>query len=245
MSRFTATLATLMFVLAACAAPTSPAPTVTPLPAPTNTPSPTATTAEAGASQAPAATETGSATGGTGGAVTYVIDPAQSEASFQIGEELFGQPVTVKGVTNKVSGSFTADYANPANSTVSTIEIEADFVTDESRRNNAIRRFILQTDQFPKITFAPTRLESLPAQVKPGEQIRFKIVGNLTIRDVTREVTFDATVTLPPDNTAPLRGEATAVVRYPDFNLTIPSVPFVANVTEAVTLTLTFVAKPA
>lgn len=67
--------------------------------------------------------------------------------------------------------------------------------------------------------------------------------GNLTIRDVTRQVTFSVTVTL----TGPDRIERQAVtdVTRSDFELVIPSVAQVANVTDEVVLTLDFVAVAA
>ncbi|WP_169238680.1 YceI family protein [Candidatus Roseilinea sp. NK_OTU-006] len=211
-------------------APTQ-APTSTEAPAPTQAPAPT---------EAPAPAEAPTAEAPAAQVVEYQISESGSEASFALNELLMGAPTVVVGVTPKVAGSITVDWGNPSNSKIGKLEIDAtDFKTDNERRNGAIHRFILQTGQYPKIAFEPTAIEGLPASAKPGDVLNFKVVGNLTIRDVTKPVTFDASVT--GDETQ-LSGEAQAVVAHRDFGLTIPSVPIVANVSEVVTLTLKFVA---
>ncbi len=174
--------------------------------------------------------------------VTYRIDDTRSQASFEMSEELFGQPTIVTGVTGKVVGSITADWANPSNSRLSTIEVDAsDLRTDNERRNGAIRRFILQSEQYPKIIFEPGEMLDMSATtVRPGETLKFKISGNLTVRNVTRPVTFEVTVNAESEQE--ISGVAETVVRWRDFELTIPSVPGVANVSEEAKLKLAFVA---
>jgi polyisoprenoid-binding protein YceI len=180
-------------------------------------------------------------------APVYEIQQEGSEARFLIDEVLRGAPFTVVGVTNQVAGQMTLDLANPANTQLGTILINArSLQTDASQRNNALRNFILRSadDAFELITFEPTALSGLPeAAVAVGEEVAFQITGNLTIVETTREVTFDVTVTLNEDNT--ISGLAVATVLYADFNLTIPSVPFVASVEDDVRLELQFVAAPA
>ena len=64
-----------------------------------------------------------------------------------------------------------------------------------------------------------------------------------TIRDVARDLTFDATIT--PVSGTQLDGTANTSIRYADWNLAIPQVPFVANVPDQVRLELDFVATAA
>ena len=63
----------------------------------------------------------------------------------------------------------------------------------------------------------------------------------MTIRDVTQPVTFNVTATVTSDSL--LQGTAEAVVQRADYNLTIPSVPSVADVEEEVELTIEFSAN--
>jgi polyisoprenoid-binding protein YceI len=112
-------------------------------------------------------------------------------------------------------------------------------------RNRTIRGQILQSaqDQYEFINFQPTALSGLPASVTMGEPFSFQITGDLTIRDITKPVTFDVTVT--PKSETEISGTAKTTVQRGDFNLIIPNVPMVANVSEAVQLQIDFVAQPA
>jgi polyisoprenoid-binding protein YceI len=73
-----------------------------------------------------------------------------------------------------------------------------------------------------------------------GQPFSFTITGDLTIRDITRSVTFNVTVT--PESQDRLTGTASAAINRADYQLTIPSVPRVAGVSEQVTLELEFTA---
>lgn len=173
--------------------------------------------------------------------MTYVIDNTKSQVSFTLNEKLMGNPTTVVGATPKVNGQIMIDWTNPANTKVGKIEIDAtDFKTNNERRNGAIQRFILQTDQFPVVTFEPTAIEGLPASVKAGDALTFKITGNLTVRNITAPVTFDVTANAKSETE--IEGTAKANTTRTAFQLTIPSVPNVADVTDEVALELTFVA---
>lgn len=190
----------------------------------------------------PLATSAASETTTTSGSdlAVFEISSANSEVSFSIYEELAGQPKTVVGVTNQVAGQIAINLDDLSQSQVGVIQVNArTFVTDNDRRNNAIRNFILATDQYEFITFTPTEVINLSGSAEPGQPVTFQIAGDLTIRDVTQPVVFD--ITVQGDSTS-LTGTATAVIDRNDYNLTIPSVPSVANVGTEVTLAINFVA---
>lgn len=176
------------------------------------------------------------------GATVLVIDPAQSEARFTLDEELRGQPKTVVGTTNQVSGQIAFDLNNPAGAQLGTIQVNArTLATDSEFRNRAIKNEILQSDTYEFVTFTPTTLTGLPASAAVGDTITFQVTGDLTVRDVTRPATFDVTVTLAAENQ--LTGSATTTIQRTYYNLVIPNVPGVANVSEEVTLAIDFVAS--
>lgn len=190
--------------------------------------------------QAPTSAPEGSA-GGAGGQATLQIQPADTEARFIIGEILGGQPNTVIGVNNQVQGQITLDLSNPAASQLGVIEIAADgFVTDSGLRNRAINQFILESGSYPVISFAPTSISGLPREAEVGMSATLEIGGDLTIRESTQPVTFVAEVTLVAQDR--LEGSAKATIQRADFDLTIPQVPRVAGVDEAVVLEFDFVA---
>ena len=80
----------------------------------------------------------------------------------------------------------------------------------------------------------------MPESVAVGDTFDFTVIGDLTIRDITNQVTFDVTVTA--NSESELVGLATTTVLRADYNLRIPNVPSVANVGEEVPLELDFTA---
>lgn len=230
-------------VLSACSGAATPAPQPTAAPKATDAPKPAATAVPA--TKAPAAPAQATAAPAPAGDVGALkIDAAQSSASFTLGETLLGQPKTVVGKTSKVTGDITLNLANPAQSKVGVISVDAtDFVTDNRERNGAIQRFILQTNQAGNqfVTFEPTAIDGLPASVKAGDTVNFKITGNLKIHGVTKPVTFDTTAIVKSGGE--LSGTAKTKIMRTAFGLNIPSVREVADVTDEVALQLDFVAK--
>ena len=175
------------------------------------------------------------------GMTIFEIDAAQSEARFIITEELRGQPKTVVGATNQVAGELALNPDDLSATQVGIIQVEArSLSTDSSQRNQAIRNRILNTDQYEYITFTPTSVTGLSGSGAPGDTYTFQIAGNLTIRDVTQPVVFEATA--KADSLQQLTGKATTTVQRADYKLIIPNAPGVANVGESVTLEIDFVA---
>lgn len=175
--------------------------------------------------------------------VVYQIDPAQSEASFTIYELLRGSPKNVVGTTNQVAGEVAVDVSDLSTAQVGEVLINARTLgTDDDRRNGAIRNRILFTDQYEYISFRPTQVSGLSGSAVPGQTYTFQITGDLTIRDVTRPVTFDVAVT--GESPEHLVGSAKATIRRADYGINVPNVPFVANVGEDVALEIEFVLIP-
>jgi polyisoprenoid-binding protein YceI len=173
----------------------------------------------------------------------FQIDPEQSEARFIVDEVLFGNPNTVTGRTNKISGQIEIDLNDPTQTSVGEIQIDArGLATDNRFRNRSLSRLILQSnrDEYQYITFTPTAITGLPAKASAGDAFTFQITGDLKIRDTVKPVTFD--VNVKADSDKQVSGLAQAVVQRADFGLTIPKVEGVADVTEEVHLELQFIA---
>jgi polyisoprenoid-binding protein YceI len=172
------------------------------------------------------------------------IQPGASTVSFTVEEILRGEANTVVGTTDQVAGQIALDPDEPANTRIGTIVIGArTLATDDTMRNRMLHRFILATEDFEYITFAPSIVSGLPAMVTPGAAYPVTIDGKLTIKDVSRDVTFNANIT--PVSLTELRGNATTLINQRDFGITIPQVPFVAGVADEVKLDLNFVATMA
>jgi polyisoprenoid-binding protein YceI len=176
--------------------------------------------------------------------MVFEIAPDQSEASFEIFEELGGEPKTVVGTTNQVAGQIAIDITDLSKVQVGVIQVNArTFVTDSNNRNRMIQNRILETAQYELVTFTPTAIVGLSGPATPGQPVTFQIEGNLTIRDITQPVVFEATV--QGDSASQISGSASTIINRSDYNLIIPSVPNVANVGEEVTLKIDFVALAA
>ncbi len=141
-----------------------------------------------------------------------------------------------------MSGTVDVNPANADQAKIGPIRIDAgSFVTDDELRDSTLRAFILQADRYPEIVFNPTTTTGLPAAAKVGDELAFEVTGDLTIRDVTRPVTF--AVTLEVQSSERLLGRAEATILRSDFGLTIPEVPGVAEVDAEVRLRFVFVAE--
>lgn len=178
------------------------------------------------------------------GDAAFVIDPTQSEASFEIDEELRGAPNRVVGTTDQVAGQVQVDPSDLSTVQFSDIVINArTFETDSDNRDRAIRGPVIlnsASDEFELSTFSVTSVDGLEGSAAPGDSFEFNITGDLTVKETTNPVTFEVTVTFVDEST--IEGSATATVMRSDFDIGIPSVPFVANVGEEVVLNLDFVA---
>ena len=181
------------------------------------------TQAAAQPTQPPAATEaaqpqaTTAAAPATGAAVAYQIDASQSEAHYEVAETFFqGNRLNLAvGRTQGIAGDVLVDFANPANSQIGTIVIDVSQLTsDEGRRDNYIRNNALESSRFPQATFKPTKIEGIPASAKPGDTLTLKVTGDLTVKETTKPVTFEVTLTADQDK---LTGSAATEIVLSDF----------------------------
>jgi polyisoprenoid-binding protein YceI len=178
--------------------------------------------------------------------VVFNIASDQSQVRFTLSEVLNGSPKTVVGSTDQVAGQIAVDFGNPQASQVGEIRINVrTLATDSSMRDRMIRGQILQSsrDEFEFVSFKPTAITGLPETLTLGEAVTFQITGDLTVRTITQPVTFD--VMVMPESEAMISGTASTTVQRADFELNIPRVPSVADVSEEVKLEIYFVALPA
>ena len=213
---------------------------------------PTTLATAAQAPTRPSAVEESGETGATAGTQTQTTDSPEvvelelaegTEVRFVIFEELRGEPFRVVGVTTEVVGRVRMDLSDLARSQMGEILINArTFVTDSSNRNRAIRGPILAAEQYEFITFSPSEIIGLSGAAETEGEWSFSVTGELTVRDITRPVTFEVVARWAADDR--LQGEASATVLRSDFDLQIPSVAFVANVADEVRLELDFTAAP-
>ena len=225
------------------ATPTVATPTPAPTPDPTAAPETEATAAvedtETAAASAPA--EALDTAPGIAQTETFVIVPEESEARYSINEVFISDNnalVTAIGRTTAITGSLTLNYADPAASTFDEFVVDISLLrSDRSRRDRAIRSRWLESATFPLATFKVTEVRGFPADPAEGESIDFQLVGDMTVKETTREVVWDVTAILEGDR---LTGSATLATFLEDFNIPVPSIAGILRVTDGIELTLDF-----
>lgn len=239
--------------LAACGASTQTAPSAAqPTAAAATEPTavPAAVSTAAPAAEPTAASGSGAATAApssanTGNLRTFKIVPEQSEASYEVQEQFLSRdaPNKAVGKTNAVSGElqFSLDGKPTGQVTKITVDLSK-LQSDSSRRDGAIRQRWLESDKYPLAEFVSTEVQGAPESYTEGQDITFKLVGNLTIREVTKPVTFDVTGKLQGDT---ITGTATTQILMKDFGFDPPNVAGILTVKDGVTVNVTFTAKEA
>lgn len=174
----------------------------------------------------------------------FVIDPAQSVASFEIDEILNGSPNRVIGTTSEVAGQFQFDANDVSTAQFSQIIINArTFTTDSDRRDRTIRSPVIldsASDEFELVTFDLTSVEGPSGSLEVGDTIEFTVTGDLSIKGTTNPVSLQVSATFSDATT--VAGTAEATVLREDFGIGIPNVASVADVSEEVLIRLEFVA---
>ncbi|MFZ6004348.1 MAG: YceI family protein [Actinomycetota bacterium] len=169
-----------------------------------------ATTTTAASGDATSTTEAGAAGGIEG---TWVVGEG-SVAGYRVKEVLFGQDAEAVGRTSEVTGSL-----EMAGTTVTAVEVTVDMASvtsDESRRDGQFRGRIMDTATHPTATFVltePIELGELPAK---GDEVSVAATGELTLRGVTREVSFDITARRGPTS---IDVSAAILLDFDDFQI--------------------------
>ncbi|MFM7173805.1 MAG: YceI family protein [Caldilinea sp.] len=188
--------------------------------------------AEAPAAEAPADSPAAAAPGETAGMRTFVVVPAESSAAYLVDEEFLGGAldklgipaglVDVVGKTQAIEGQLQlnlSDLAAPLGENTFTVQLNT-LTTDQSNRDNWIRRNGPRLNDFPLATFRATAISGAPASYTEGETVRFQMSGDLTLREITQQVTFEVSASLQGGT---LTGTATTRLLMSSFGITPPN----------------------
>jgi polyisoprenoid-binding protein YceI len=187
-------------------------------------------------------TATPSASAATSAAAWTVTD--KSKATVRVREQLVGVSLPSDAVLTATgaAGSFqlNADgtFAPGSKITVDLRTLES----DNSNRDGFIKNDTIRVRQFPTAEFVPTKTSGLTVPLQSSGTFTFKLAGNMTMRGMTKEVTFDvqarrdgsdlnATVTANPS------------WKFGDFGMTAPAVPFrVVSIVDEIRVAIDLVA---
>ena len=231
-SRVLMPLAAASLLLAACGGAATPSATT----------QPTATATVATATSTPSATaaQTTATTG------MWTVSNT-SKATVRVREQLVGvnlpsdAVLVAKGATGTfvLNGDGTFSTASKISFDLTTLE------SDNGQRDNFVKSDTLQTRQFPRAEFAPTKTTGLTLPMPTSGEFTFKLTGQMTIKGKAKEVTFDVQAKRTGNE---LTATATAAPawKFADFGMTAPSVPFrVVSIVDEIRVVVDLVATVA
>lgn len=130
--------------------------------------------------------------GGTTGPVngTWKLGGA-SQVGYRVAEILLGQHHTAVGRTDKVTGNMTIVGA-----TVTSARFSVDMASvksDQTGRDTVWRDQIMDTSSHPSASFTLTEPVDMTTVPGPGKTLSIDAVGTLSLRGVSRQVTFPLT----------------------------------------------------
>jgi polyisoprenoid-binding protein YceI len=145
---------------------------------------------------------------------TWTIDPAHTEIGFAIRHLMIA---TVRGRFGAATGTVTIDPVDPKKSKVDvTIDVSSVDTRQEMRDNHLRSADFFDVAKYPTMHFVSKRID--------GDVTRkFRVVGDLTIRGVTREITLEAVNegnTKDPWGNERVGISATGKLNRGEFNLT-------------------------
>lgn len=141
-----------------------------------------------------------------------------------------GQIVLAGGTVQAEQSRFTVD--------LSTLQ------SDDSRRDNYVRRSSLETTRFPTAEFVLREVRGLATPLPVSGPAQFQLAGDLTVHGVTSSVVWDTTAIFTTDGTTGTAGGATgkAATSFPfsQFGMQIPRVFVVVSLEDNIRLELDF-----
>lgn len=109
----------------------------------------------------------------------WEFDPAHTRIGFSAKHAMV---TTVRGAFNDVAGHLHVDTEHPENSWAKvTIEVGSVDTRSQQRDEHLRSADFFETEKWPQITFVSTHVEEVDDRA-------FAVAGDLTIRDVTRQV---------------------------------------------------------
>lgn len=177
------------------------------------------------------------------GPTRFSLVSEASEARFRVKEQFVGiaAPGDAVGTSQQVSGSIVLGPNGAVVPTESKLKLDLRTLkSDQSNRDNYIRRNTLQTDQFPTAELVVREAQGLPDPLPTSGQATFKLLGELTVHGVARPTTWDLTAQF---NGQEVKGQGKTAVTLTEFGMEIPRVARIASIEDNVRLEIDFTAR--
>ena len=146
--------------------------------------------------------------------MTWSLDPHHTSVSFSA--KHLGV-ATVRGRFDEVSADLDLDDPNDPTTGKGTVTVKSASITtgSEQRDGHLKTGDFLEVEKYPDIVFKVTKV------TKKGDQ--YEVVGDLTIKDVTKEITLDyehSGVVVDPMGNTKVGGTLTGTLNRSDWGLT-------------------------
>jgi len=177
-------------------------------------------------------------------AIRYVTAPTGNAARYRIREQLVGLdlPNDAVGETSGVTGTIAADAKGNIIPSESKFVVDVSALkSDKDRRDGFVRRRVLETDQYPSVTFVPKSVRGVSLPLPRSGTKSFEILGDLTVRGRTKPILWKVNARFHPDR---MTGAAATSFTFADFEMAQPRVPVVLSVDETIKLELDFTLVP-
>jgi polyisoprenoid-binding protein YceI len=173
-------------------------------------------------------------------AIRFVLAPSGSAARYRVREQLMGHDFQndAVGETRSLTGTIAFDADGKVLSGESKFTLEAGtFVSDQNRRDGYVRGRLLESDDYPTITFVPTEVSGVKPPVPKSGSAPIQLRGDLTVRGVSRPTVWNGTVEF---NNTGLTGTASTSFTFQDMQLNQPRVPVLLSVADTIKLEIDF-----
>jgi polyisoprenoid-binding protein YceI len=170
----------------------------------------------------------------------YVVASEGNEARYFAREQLAGVsfPNDAIGVTRGVSGAVVIDDAGKIVAGESKIVVDVtQLKSDRDRRDGYVQRRTLETEKYPTVTLVPKEVRGLPSQLPDSGRATFQLLGDLTVKGVTRPTTWEVSARFRGDT---LSGTASTSFTFDDFQMEKPKVSVVLSVQDSLHLQYDF-----
>ena len=223
-------------------------PTDTPSPRPTATPEATELPSSPAAPMSPQPILTPEATADPSsvgdskseGTTLKLVEP--STARYIIREQLarLDFPNDAIGQTSEISGMIRFDDSGKVQpDSIFTVNVSS-LTSDEARRDRYLKSRALASDQYPTVQFTIDEIKGLTWPLPTSGTHNIDLIGDLTIKDVTRPSIWRTVVEVSSDK---IVGNATVTVTFEEFGIRKPRFAFIISVADEIKLELDFSAR--
>lgn len=175
-----------------------------------------------------------------GEALRLVLAASGNEARYRVREQLVGHDLQndAVGETKSLTGALSIDSAGKVIAETSKFTVDAgSFVSDKNRRDGYVRGRLLESDSYPTITLVPTQITGVSLPLPKTGTAPIGLVGNLTVRGVTRPTTWKGTAQF---GDGVVSGSASTAFTFDDIQLEQPRVPVLLSVADTIKLEIDF-----